>query len=493
MIKDSWSSAFDLTLLCLAGVVLAACASPGAGSPEPPTAPEKPHTTKIHGLELLDEYFWLRERENPEVIRHLEAENAFTQAAMDHTSELRAGLFKEMKGRIKETDLSVPYRLGGYYYYFRTEEGKQYPIECRKEGSLEGDEQVILDVNQLAEGLDYFSLGVMTVSPNGKLLAFSTNSDGSENYTLQIKDLESGEVLSDKIPGTYYSVEWANDNKTIFYSTIDESHRPYKLFRHTIGQEAADDRLIYHEEDDKFFLSLTKTRSRAYLLLSLGSNNTSEVRVIEAGKPDSEFRIIMPRKTGTEYSLDHHGDHFYITTNDQAVNFRLMKAPVRNAARQNWKEVIPHRDDVLLQGTALFRNHMAIFERADGLLQVRVRDMKSGKTAAVEWDEAAYAVHAANNPEFDSDTLRLSYASMVTPRSIFDYDMTAGTRELLKQTEVLGGYEPGDYTTERIEATASDGAKIPISLVYKKGTARDGSAPLFMSGPMDSYKSESGT
>ena len=448
----------------------------------PPIAKTEPKVDTVHGDVRLDNYFWLREKSNPEVIEYLETENGYTEAVMQHTVDFQEQLYQELLGRIKETDLSVPEKMGDYYYYTRTEEGKQYPIHCRKKGSLEAEEEVLLDQNVLAEGHEYLEIGVYKISPNHQLLAYSTDTTGGESYTLRIKDLNTGQLLEDHILNTYYSVEWANDNQTLFYTTLDAAKRPYKLYRHQLGSDPAADPLIYHETDESFFLDVAKTRSEAYLLMELENINTSEVHYLEADQPTGDFKVISPRQSELEYSVEHHGDQFFIVTNADAVNFKLMRASVDNPSRANWEEVIPHREKVKLDGVSTFQNHLVISEREDGLQKIRVRNLITGEEHAVDFPEPVYTVHRGRNPEFNTDTLRFHYGSLVTPMSVFDYEMDARTRELKKQDEVLGGYDSTLYESERTFAKAADGTAVPISLVYKKGLIKEGGSPLLLYG-----------
>ena len=451
----------------------------------PPVAKVIPRSETVHGEERTDNYFWLRERGSAEVIAYLEAENAYTEAVMKPTEGLREKLYAELVGRIKETDSEVPTRVDDYEYYSRTVEDKQYRIHCRKrlaEGADEAEEEILLDENVRAEGEKYFRLGAFEVSPDHRLLAVSSDTDGSETYTLRVKDLTTGEWLEDEIPNTYSSVEWANDNRTLFYNTLDEAKRPYKLFRHVLGEDPAADALVFHEPDNAFYLGLSKTRSKKYLLLKLKSNTTSEIHYLDAARPGRDFRVIEPRRQEVEYDVHHGRERFFIRTNDRAKNFRLMEAPVSDPSRRRWKEVIPHDDDVLLEAVSVFQNHLAAWTRSGGLEHIQIRDLHSGRTHEVEFEEPVYSISGAWNPEFRSSTLRFVYNSLTTSRSVFDYDMDVKTRELKKRYEVLGGYDPADYASERIFASAEDGVQVPISLVYKKGFAKDGSSPLFLYG-----------
>ncbi|MFQ5876374.1 MAG: S9 family peptidase [Acidobacteriota bacterium] len=448
---------------------------------EPPVAERVPHVETRHGERVRDDYFWLRDRSNPEVERYLKAENEYTRRLMQPTEPLQDRLYREMLARIKQTDLSVPEREGDYRYYHRTEEGRQYRIHCRRKGSLEAAEEVILDENELAQGERYFRLGGLEVSPDHRLLAFSVDTTGGERYTLYIKDLGTGRVLEDGIPNTY-SFEWANDSRTVFYSTLDEAHRPYRLHRHLLGAPASRDVLVYQEDDDAFFLDIDRTRSRRYLLLQLGSNTTTEIRYLDADDPTGSFRPIQPRRHRLEYAVEHWGARFFILNNDGAVNFRLVEAPVADPSMENWKEVIPHRDDVLLESIEAFAGHLALVQRRNGLREVRVIDLPARTEHTIEFPEPAYSLRLGRNPEFDTRLLRFTYESPVTPESVFDYDMTTRERTLLKEQEVLGGYDRTAYEVERLFATAPDGARVPITLAHKKGLKRDGTNPLLLYG-----------
>jgi oligopeptidase B len=446
--------------------------------PAPPVARIVPKEMGINGDKRVDNYFWLRDRNNPEVIRYLEAENAYTAAKMKPVEGLREKLYGEILGRVKETDLSVPYRLDDYFYYTRTEKGKQYATYCRKKGSLEAPEEILLDANELAAGQKFFAIGNFAVSPNHKLLAYSTNTTGNETYTLQVKDLSAGKLLPDSIPDTYYSLAWAADNKTFFYTVLDEAKRPYKVFRHELG--SAKDTLVYHEQDARFNLELDRTRSREFIFIGITSSLTSEVRYIRADQPRATFEPVVPRQQEVEYTVSHHGDSFFITTNDGAKSFRLMQAPVRRPSKTNWKEVIPERPGVTILSTEAFRDYLVILERDNGLVRMRVRKFQDGSEHYVDFPEPVYSASPAQNAEYKTNLLRFNYTSLVTPLSVFDYDMESRRRELKKRQEVLGGYDPAQYSSERIYAIAADGVKVPISLVYRKGTARDGKAPMLL-------------
>jgi len=439
----------------------------------PPVARIVPHSTTVHGDTLIDNYFWLRDRKDPDTIPYLEAENAYTKEKLQHTEELQAALYAEMLGRIQQTDLSVPVKRDEYFYYTRTEEGKQYAIHCRKKGV--GPEEILLDCNQLAEGHKYFRLGAFIASPNHCLLAYSVDFEGDEKYTVRVKNLDSGESLPDEIPNTSYTVEWAADNATFFYTTLDEALRPDKVFRHTLGVK--EDPLIYHEPDERFTLDLGSTRSRAYIFININSSLTSEVRFLRRDQPTGEFRMLLPRVFETEYDATHHGDSFFIRTNDGAKGFRVIEAPVADPAKANWKDVIPGRDGITIESVTAFQDYLVTEERHRGLTQICIRDMRTGEQHSIEFPEPVYTAELGANAEFNTKLLRFHYTSLVTPASVYDYNMETRERELKKQQAVLGGYDPQQYQSERIYA-----GEVPISLVYRKSFVRDGRAPMLLYG-----------
>ena len=455
----------------------------GAPAPShPPAAAKRPEKLVAHGDERVDEWFWLRDRDNPEVVAHIEAENAFTAAQLAPTGELQQKLFDEMVARIQETDLSVPARKGDWWYLSRTVEGLQYPIWCRRRGDAEGPEEVVLDQNQLAEGHDYFAVSNTSVSPSAALLVYATDTNGSERFTLRLRDLRTGEDLPDAVPDTYYGVAWAADDATVFYVKVDDSMRPFQLWRHAVGTAADDDVLVYQEDDERFFLGVGLTRSERYVVLGLESKITSEAYVLDAASP-GDLRLVQPREQGVEYSVDHHGDSFLIVTNtDGAENFKLVEAPVDDPRRERWTDVVPHRPDVKLDGVEVFARHLVLHERAEGVRRIAVRRIADGETHVVEQPEAVSTVYPDANLEFDSSVLRFGYTSMVTPRSVYDYDMEARTRQLMKRQPVLGGYEPDDYETGRLWATAADGERVPISYVHRRGLALDEAPPALLYG-----------
>jgi oligopeptidase B len=458
-------------------------ARPEIAVPEPPVARAVPQSHTIHGETRVDEYFWLRNREDPEVLAYLEAENRYTEAVMRPTEPLQQRLFAEMRGRIKETDLSVAERIDGWLYYHRTEAGAQYPIYCRRPVGDGGDEEVLLDLNPLAAGHAYFRLGAFEVSPDHRLLAYSVDTSGAEAFTLYVKELATGTLLPEAVANVSPSVAWANDSRTLFYVVLDEARRPCRLYRHVLGANPADDVLVHFEADESFFLDIDRTRSHAYLLLELASHSTSEVRFVSADQPADPFRTVEPRRAGIEYSVSHHGDRFFITTNDSAPNFRLVSAPVTDPSRASWTEVLPHRPEVKVDSTDAFRGHLVVYEREAGLRQIRVLDLARGGDHLVAFPEPVYTVRQHDNPEFDTTLLRFTYTSMVTPSSVVDYDMVARSWTVRKQTEVLGGYDPARYRSERRFATAPDGTKVPISLVYQLPLERPGGPrPLLLHG-----------
>ena len=448
----------------------------------PPVARVERRVQMLHGETRFDDYFWLRDRSDPDVIAYLEAENRYTRTVMQPTEPLQEQLYQEMRARIKETDLSVPERVDDYFYYTRTEAGGQYPIFCRKRGSLDAPEEVLLDQNPLAAHHDYFKLGVSEVSPDHRLLAYSVDTSGAEDFTLYIKDLTTGHLLAESIGNTSLGVTWANDSRTLFYTLLDHARRPCRLYRHTVGTSPTTDVLVYFEPDESFFLDINRTRSRRYLLLDLTSHSTSEVRFLNADEPDGVFGVVQPRESGVEYSVEHHDDRFFITTNDSAPNFRLVKAPVSSPSKANWLPVLPYRPEIKLDEVDAFQSHLVVYEREAGLRQIRVIDLASGEEHLVAFPEPVYTLRAHENPEFDTPLLRFTYTSLVTPSSVIEYDMGERIWMVRKQTEVRGGYDPSLYRSERVFATAADGQQVPISLVYRAPLRLDGKRPLLLNG-----------
>ncbi|HYN84190.1 MAG TPA: S9 family peptidase [Pyrinomonadaceae bacterium] len=475
--------------LSLAAALAAACAFAAAASaqntktvvttaPAAPVAKRAPKQTKIHGETIVDDYFWLREKGTPEVTAYLEAENAYTDALMKPTAGLQEALYKEMLGRIKQTDTQVPYRENGYFYYSRTIEGQQYPIYARKKGSPDAAEEIVLDLNELNKGHNYTAIGNYTVSDDGNLLAYSVDHNGHRDYMLKVRDLRTGKDTEDlgKVVGAF----WANDNRTLFYVTEDAAKRPHKLFRHTLGEPKEKDALVYEEKDELYRLAAYRTRSRGFVIIESGSSTTSESRYVPADRPSEAPKLIAPREEGHEYYANHHGSSFYILTNDRGRNFRLVAAPVADPSRANWKEVIAHNPDVMLEGASFFKDFYVVAERARGLQKLRITDAKAGTSHYVEFPEPVYTAGMSVNKEFDTTKLRYSYQSFTTPVSVYDYDLPSRKSELLKRQDVLGNFDPAHYTAERVYAKASDGTLIPVSLFYRKGAKRDGKAPMVL-------------
>ena len=453
--------------------------SGAATPPAPPAAKRVPRTTEVHGVKISDDFFWMRDKKNPEVIAYLEAENAYTDAMTKQTAELQERLYKEMLSRIKETDTDVPYRLGEYLYYKRTEQGKQYAVHARRKGEMSAPEQVLLDLNEMAKGHTFMSVGDFDVTRDANLLAYSTDTNGFREYTLYVKDLRTGQ--SAKVAERVSSAAWAADDKTLFY-VVDHptTKNPYRLYRHAPGRGGADE-LVYEEKDEMFNIQVERSRSRGYLFLTSASHTTSEVRYLPADKPSEAWRLILPREAGHEYYADHHGERLFIRTNERgARNFKLVTAPVSDPKRENWKEVVAHRPGVMLDGVELFKDFYVVTERGNATPTLRVFDLKTDKATDIGVPEPVYNISLGTNKEFDTSRVRYNYQSFITPSSVYDYDVKAGKSELLKQQPVLGGYDPTLYKSERVQATASDGTKIPISLVYKKDLKLDGSRPLLL-------------
>jgi oligopeptidase B len=458
--------------------VFAAGISAQNGGKQPPLAKRVPHVTEIHGYTLKDDYFWLREKKNPEVIKYLEGENAYTDEVMKPTKEMQETLYKEMLGRIKQTDLSVPSRIGDYYYYSRTEEGKQYPYMCRKKGSMDVKEELLLDLNKLAEGNSYLGLGAYIVSDDGNWLAYSTDTTGYRQYSLHLKNLQTGQASSENIERTG-SVVWANDNKTLFYTTEDAvSKRRDKFWRHTVGSNNND--LLYEEKDELFDVGASRSLDKKIIFLASFAKTSREFRYLPADSPMGELKVILPRQDGHEYDVDYYNGLFYITTNKDAKNFRVVTAPINDPSERNWKPFIDYNPKVKIDNLTFFANHLVVSEKEGGLNYLRVIEMKSKQSHRITTGESDYALFLNANPEFNTTTVRFNYQSMVTPSSVYDYDMNTRERKLLKQQPVLGGYDATGYEGRRIWAVARDGTKVPISLVYKKGVKFDGAAPMLL-------------
>ena len=480
MTKTRWFVPLVLSILSLALAPGAVAQSSNASSPKAPMTNKKPKTTNIHGVTLVDDYFWLREKNNPDVMAHLQAENSYAEAVMQPTAQLQETLYKEMLSHIKQTDVNVPYRWGNYFYYTRTEEGKQYPIFCRKRGSLEAPEEVVLDQNELAVGQKFMSVGAFVPSDDGNLLAYSTDNTGYRQYTLRVKDLRTGQMLPEAIERVN-NVAWATDNKTMFYVTEDAvTKRSDKFFRHVLGSDKSD--LIYEEKDELFDIFTYRSRDKAVIFVAAQSKTSTDVRYLPADNPSAALKVILPRQPEHEYDVDHRGDLFYIRTNKGAKNFRVVTTPVSDPSEKNWKEFIAHRPAVKIEAIDLFSDHAVFSEWENGLQQLEVVNFKTDKRDRISFPEPVYSAGLTSNREFNTTVVRYSYNSLVTPNSIFDYDMNTGKTTLMKQTEVPGGFNRANYQSERVFATVSDGTKIPMSVVYRKGTKLDGSAPLLLYG-----------
>lgn len=466
--------------ITLFSVVLSACTS--KEKIVPPVAKKVPKELIIHGDIRIDNYYWMNDRDNPEVIAHLEAENAYTNAVMKHTEPLQEKLFEEIKSKIKQDDESVPYKDNGYYYYTRTVPETEYFLSYRKKGSLDAPEELLLDVNTMAKGYEYFAVGGSSVSSDNKIMAFGVDTVSRRQYTVYFKNLETGEILDDIISNTTGRVTWANDNKTVFYILKDEvTLRSEKIMKHTLGTPVENDEEVYFEGDETFNTYVYKTKSNKYLIIASISTLTTEFRFLDADNPNGNFKIVQPRIRGIEYTIDHSGDYFYIRTNLNAQNFKLVKTPVIKTEIENWVEVVPHREDVFIEDFDLFKNYMVISERKEGITQLRVMPQK-GEEYFIDFEEEVYAVQSNVNMEFDSEIYRFSYTSMTTPNSIFDFNVVTKERALMKQTEVLGGFDKNNYETKRIYATAMDGTKIPMSIVYRKGMEKNGNNPALIYG-----------
>ncbi len=451
--------------------------------PEPPVAEKIPKELTIHGDTRVDDYYWLNERKNPKVIDYLTAENEYKDAVMKHTESFQKKLYDEIVGRIKKTDMSVPSKESGYYYYSRYEEGGEYPIYCRRKGTMEAEEEILLNVNEMAKGHAYYSVAGYSVSSNNNLIAFGVDTVSRRKYTIHFKNLKTGKILPDKIPITSGRAAWSDDNKTIFYILKDEETlRSYKVLKHVLGTDPSSDKEVFEEKDVTFSTYVYKSKSKKYLIIGSGSTLSDEYRFLDAGNPDGKFKIIQPREKDLEYSVDHYRDKFYIRTNYKAKNFRLMATPVNRTAKGNWKEVIPHRDDVLLQRFEVFKDFLVVNERINGLPNLRIMRWDKKTEHYLDFGEEAYSAYISYNPEFDTDVLRYVYTSMTTPRSVFDYNMNTKEKTLLKQQEVVGDFDSNNYHAERLYATARDGTKVPISLVYRKGLEKNGDNPLLLYG-----------
>lgn len=448
---------------------------------KPPVAAIVPKTLEKFGDIRTDDYFWLNDRENPEVIDYLKKENTYYNKMTAHTKDFQKELFEEMKGRIKEDDESVPYLYNGYYYLTRFETGKDYPIYSRKKASLSAKEEIMFDCNEFAKGHSFFQLGGLSVSLDNKFSAFAIDTVGRRIYTLQIKNLETGEILKDKIKNTSGGGTWAKDNKTIFYTRQDKvTLRSDKVFKHKMGESSTKDVLVFDEKDDTFNVDVSIEKSKKYLIISSSSTLTTESRVLLADNPDGEFKVFQKRVRGLEYDISHYGDSFYVVTNkDKATNFKLMKTPENATAKENWTDLIPHREDVLLEDIEIFKDYLVVEERSNGLNKIRIMPWSGKGEYYLPFESETYTAYTTTNVDFDTDVLRYSFQSMTTPSSVIDFNMKDKTKEIKKEQEVLGGkFDKNNYIEERIWATAKDGTQVPISMVYRKGLKKDGSNPM---------------
>ncbi len=450
-----------------------------------PVAEKRPTVLSKHGDERTDDWFWLREKSDPEVIALLEAENAHLKTYLGGTEQLQGDLFEEFRSRIQETDLSVPVRKHGWWYYSRTEEGRQYGISCRKadvDGQPGGEEVVLLDQNEVAGDAEFFALGAFSVAHSANRLAYSTDLTGSETFTLRVRDLATDTDLDDVIEDVYYGATWNQDGSVLFYTRQDEAKRPYQVWRHVLGTPADQDVKVFQEDDERFFVGVGGSKTEDYLVISLGSSLTSETWILRADDPTGEFTVVEPRRQGVEYHLSHYRDEtrdeFYVVTNEDSPNFKLMVTPAATPGREHWQEVIGHRPDVKLDGAETMAGHLILSERAEGTARIALYDLATGTHSVMEQPETVYTAGAGGNAEFDTHVVRYSYTSLVTPRSVYEYDLATGERTLLKQQPVLGGYDPTVYTTERVWAKAADGVEVPISLVYRSDRPKNGGPAL---------------
>lgn len=462
--------------------------------PIPPVADKVEKQLIANGDVRIDNYYWMKltdrqknasepDEHTSKVLDYLTAENEYTSKVLEHTRDLQDKLFNEIVGRIKQTDESVPYESNGYWYYTRYEEGNEYPIYCRKEGSMESDEQIMLHVNEMAKGYEYFQVSSLSISPDNKTLAYAVDTVSRRRYTIYFKNLQTGDIMETTIANTSGGAVWAMDSKTVYYTSKDPiTLLQNKVFKHKVGKTSDNDTLIYQEEDDTFYTGIYRTKSDKYLIIWSGSTLTNHYQILRADNPDGSFSDFYPREDGHEYNIYHYENKFYITTNWDALNFRLMETPDNKTGKSNWKEVIPHRDDVLLSGVEVFRNWLVVSERANGLRQLKVINQMTKEEHYLDFGEEAYTAYVSRNEVYNSEILRYGYTSMTTPNSTYDYDMGSRESDLKKQQEVVGGYNPDDYTTERIYGEARDGTMVPISLVYKKGLKKDGKNPLLLYG-----------
>ncbi|MCB2207704.1 MAG: S9 family peptidase [Bacteroidetes bacterium] len=470
--------------ILLTAIVVNGCDQKSKTSMNEPIAKKIDTVFNEHGTQRVDQYYWLNQREDPEVIAYLNAENEYTKNVLKDTEELQEKIFNEIVGRIKQTDMSVPYSVDGYEYYVRYEEGGEYPIYCRKPETENPEEEIMLNGNTMAKGYSFFQIGGWKVSFNNQLLAYSIDTVSRRKYTIHFKNIQTGEVFEDAIANTSGNMAWANDNKTLYYATKDETLRSYKIFKHELGTPVEDDKLVYHETDPTFSTFVYKTESDKYLVIGSRSTLSSEYRILNANNRDAEaqFKVFQERRKDLEYGISHQEGRFLVHTNYKAKNFRLMETGEEQTSIDNWKEIIPNRDDVLLEGIDVFKTYFVASERKNGLPQFRIIDQQNNNDFYLNFEEDDYFAYTSGNHDYSSRKLRYNYTSLKTPTTVYDYDIETRTQELLKQYEVLGDYNPDDYATERLYATARDGVKVPISIIYKKGVKKDGSQPLLLYG-----------
>ena len=451
----------------------------------PPVPVKKPNELSKHGDTRIDNYYWLRDRDNPEVIAYLEEENRYLDQMTSHTKDLQALLFEEMKGRIKEDDTTVPYKKNGYWYITKFVKDKNYPIYVRKKESLSSDEALVFDCNVHSEGYSYFKIVGLNVSKDNKLLAYGVDTLGRRNYDVRIKNLETGELYPEIMKHTTGGSTWSSDCKTLFYTIKDEKTlRPYKIFKHVLGTPVSEDVEVYHEVDETYSSFVYKTKSEDFLVIGSFNTVSSEYRILSADDPDGEFKLFHPRKANLEYAITHYKDYFYILTNaDDAINFKLMKTPVKDTAKEAWVDVIPHRDDVLIEDVDIFKDYLVISERSNGLNKINIKKWDGSEDYYLPFDNETYSAEVTINPEFDTKYLRYAYNSLTTPNSVIDFDMETRQKDIKKEQEILGGkFDKNNYASERVWATGEEGIKIPISLVYKKGMKKDGENPVLLYG-----------
>ena len=466
--------AFAFIIIVIGNMIIAA-----QNDTKPPMANKKPKVTKIHGYELKDDYFWLRDKKNPEVVKYLEAENEYVEKIMKPHGQFVNNLYEEMLGRIKQTDLSVPYKYGDFWYFSETEEGKQYPVYLRSETRDGKNKEILLDQNEMAKGFKYFAISAFEISDDGNMLAFSTDTTGYRQYTLQFKNLKTGEILPNKIERVT-SAEWSKDGKYVFLTTEDSvSKRSNQLWRHDIQANKTD--LVYEEKDPLFNITIGRSRDKEMLFLTSYAKTVREVRFLSADKPTGDWKVVVPREEGHEYAVDFYNGEFYITTNKNAENFRVVRAPVADASEKNWKEFIPHNPAIKIEDISFFKDYAVVSELENGLEYLKMMDLKTKRAPVrIETPESVYTMNLGNNPEFDADSIQYGYSSMITPGSTYEYNFKTRTSELLKQQEIPSGYDKTKYETARVWATARDGVKVPISVVMKKGTKLDGSSPMLL-------------